>query len=136
MVRRFLLLFYPSLLLSWMFGHDILSGHLLFWVSCILVFYIFGICACSAQLSMFHMERYSRNTIIINSIINIIIIIIVVIIGISINNNIFIAIIIIIIVVVIIIIIIIIIMRRTTTMMVVILRSAFLFVCLFACLFL
>ena len=53
----------PSLLLSWMFEHDCLDrlfGHMLFWVSYMHVLY-FCICICSAQLSMFHMERHSRN---------------------------------------------------------------------------
>ena len=39
-----------------------LFGHLLFWGSYMCVFCI---CTCSAQLSMFHMERHSRNTLII-----------------------------------------------------------------------
>ena len=35
-------------------------GHILFWVSYI---HVFCICTCSAQLSMFFMERRSRNTV-------------------------------------------------------------------------
>ena len=60
----FFFFFNPSLLLSWMFEHD--------WTHAVLgVFYAyvlyFCICTCSAQLSMFHMERRSRNMLIINS---------------------------------------------------------------------
>ena len=41
-----------------MFEHPCF-GHMLFWVS---YMYVFCICTCSVQLSMFHMERCSRNT--------------------------------------------------------------------------
>ena len=47
---------YPSLLLRWMFEHDCLHTCL---QACILYFCI---CTCSAQLSIFHKERCSRNT--------------------------------------------------------------------------
>ena len=53
-----LLCFYPSLLLSWMFEHDCLDT-CCFW--CVLYFCIRIF---SAQLSMFQMERRSRNTLI------------------------------------------------------------------------
>ena len=53
---------YPYLLLSWMFGHD--WTHLL-WVSIYACVLYFCICTCSARLNMFHMERRSRNTLII-----------------------------------------------------------------------
>ena len=53
------------LLLSWMFEHNRLHtccfGCLIIY-ACVLYFCI---CLCSAQLSIFHMERRSRNTIII-----------------------------------------------------------------------
>ena len=57
----FLLLIYnPSLLLCCMFWHDCLG------TCCLGVIYAFVlhscICACSAQLSMFHVERRSRKT--------------------------------------------------------------------------
>ena len=43
------------LLLSWMFAHDCL--HTCCFESYVHAFCIFCICTCSAQLSMFHMER-------------------------------------------------------------------------------
>ena len=58
-----ILFFNLHLLLSWMFEHDCLD------TCCFGVLY-FCICTCSAQLSMFHMERCSRNTLIIIIIIN------------------------------------------------------------------
>ena len=39
-----------------------MTGHLLFWVS---YMHVFCICNCSAQLSMFHMERRPRNMLIV-----------------------------------------------------------------------
>ena len=54
---------YPSLQLSWMFEHDCLD------TCCLGVLYAsvlyVCICTCSVQSSMFHMERRSRNTLII-----------------------------------------------------------------------
>ena len=48
---------------AWMFQHDYLDTY------CLSVLYAcilhFCICTCSAQLSMFHVERRSRNTLII-----------------------------------------------------------------------
>ena len=61
----------PSLLLSRMFEHDTC------YFGCLICMY-FCICTCSAQLSMFHMERRSRNTFIIITAIIVIIIIIVI----------------------------------------------------------
>ena len=52
--------FNPSLLLSWMFEHDCLDT-CCFGCACILYFCM---CTCSVQLSMFPMERHSRNTLI------------------------------------------------------------------------
>ena len=54
----------PSLLLSWMFEHGCLDTLCLGCLIC-MRFLFFVICTCSAQLSMFHLERRSRNTIII-----------------------------------------------------------------------
>ena len=51
-------------LLNWMFQHDCLDTYCLLSVLYACVFY-FCICTCSAQLSMFHMEKRSRNTLII-----------------------------------------------------------------------
>ena len=53
---------HPSVLLSWMLEHD--WTHAVFGVlyACVLHF---SICTCSAQLSMFHVERCSRNMLII-----------------------------------------------------------------------
>ena len=53
------------LLLSWMFEHDCLDTCCFGCLIVICMFYIlFCTCTCSAQLSMFDMERRSRNTII------------------------------------------------------------------------
>ena len=52
----------PSLLLSWVFEHDWTHAVLGVLYACVLNFCI---CACLAQLSMFHMERNSRNLLII-----------------------------------------------------------------------
>ena len=65
MCNRYLSLFstlYPSSLLSWMLDVGALSsGHrAVLGVFCACVLY-FGNGTCSAQLSMFHMERHSRN---------------------------------------------------------------------------
>ena len=49
-------------LLNWMFQHDCLITYCSVLYAC--VFY-FCICTCSAQSSMFHMEKRSRNTLII-----------------------------------------------------------------------
>ena len=50
-------------LLSWMFPHDCLDTCC---VECLICMcFVFCICTCSAQLSMVHMERRSRNTLII-----------------------------------------------------------------------
>ena len=49
-------------MLSWMFQHDYLDTYCFDLYACVLHFCI---CICSAQLSMFHMERHSRNTLII-----------------------------------------------------------------------
>ena len=63
----FLFFLYPSLLLSWMLEQNCLDTCCLGCLSCMC--FVFCICTCSAQLSMFHMERRSRNrlTIIISS---------------------------------------------------------------------
>ena len=61
---------YSSLLPSWMFEHDCL-GTCLKLHTCVLYFCI---CTCSAQLSVFHTKRRSRNTLIIITTIIIIII--------------------------------------------------------------
>ena len=64
---RYLFLFlffkYPSLLFNWMFEHDCLDKCCFGCLRCMCLYYC--ICTCSAQLSMFHMERHSRNTLII-----------------------------------------------------------------------
>ena len=57
-----------------MFQHDYLDTYCFDLYACVLHFCI---CICSAQLSMFHMERRSRNTLIIIIIIIIIIMIII-----------------------------------------------------------
>ena len=49
-------------MLSWMFQHDYLNAYCFDLYACVLHFCI---CICSAQLSMFHMERRSRNRLII-----------------------------------------------------------------------
>ena len=49
-------------MLSWMFQHDYLDTDCFVCLACALYFCI---CTCSVQLSMFHMERRSRNTLII-----------------------------------------------------------------------
>ena len=51
-------------LLNWMFQHDCLDTYCFLSVLYACNFY-FCICTCSAQLSMFHMEKRSRNTLII-----------------------------------------------------------------------
>ena len=58
---------YPFFMLSWMFQHDLIT-----WtptVLSVLLLYVcvsyFCICTCSVQLSMSHMERRSRNMLII-----------------------------------------------------------------------
>ena len=48
---------------SWMFQHDYLDSYCFECLICMC--FVFCICTCSAQLSMFHMERRSRNTFII-----------------------------------------------------------------------
>ena len=53
---------YPSLLLSWMFEHDCLNTCCFGCLACVLYFCF---CACSVQLSMFHMKRRTRNMLII-----------------------------------------------------------------------
>ena len=66
--REFLLFFLnPSLLLSWMFEQDCMDTC----CSGCLYAYVLYFCCCpwSAQVSMFHTERHSRNTILINTII-------------------------------------------------------------------
>ena len=47
--------FNPSLLLCWMFDHDCLNTCCFGCLIC-----VFCICTCSAQLSLFHMERCSK----------------------------------------------------------------------------
>ena len=55
-----------SFFYAWLDVSAWLFGHLLFWVSYMHMFCIFFcICTCSAQQSMFHMERRSRNPLII-----------------------------------------------------------------------
>ena len=53
----------PFFMLRWMFQHNYLD------TCCLSVLYAcvlyFCICTCSSQLSMFHMERRSRNTLVI-----------------------------------------------------------------------
>ena len=51
-------------MLNWMFQHE-RFGHLLFLRVLYACLFYFCICTCSAQLSMFHMEKRSRNTLII-----------------------------------------------------------------------
>ena len=51
-------------MLSWIFQHDYLDTYCFECLIC-MYFVYFCICTCSAQLSMFHMERRSRNTLII-----------------------------------------------------------------------
>ena len=48
---------------SWMFQHDYLDTYCFECHICMCLYFCF--CTCSAQLSMFHMERRSRNTLII-----------------------------------------------------------------------
>ena len=55
------------LLLSWMFQHDWTPAVLSVLYACVLYFCI---CTCSAQLNMFHMERRSRNMLILLLLIN------------------------------------------------------------------
>ena len=57
--------FYPSSLPSWVFEHDCLGTCAVLGALYACVIY-FCICTCSAQVSMFPMERRSRNTIIIS----------------------------------------------------------------------
>ena len=59
--NRYIDFFNQSLLLGWMFEHDCLDTCSFGYVY---VLY-FCICTCSVQLSMFYMERYSRNKIIV-----------------------------------------------------------------------
>ena len=61
-------------MLSWMFQHDYLDTYRF---ECLIIMHVlcfsyFFICTCSAQLSMFHMERRSRNTLIVIIIINVV----------------------------------------------------------------
>ena len=51
-------------LLNWLFQHDCLDTYCFLSVLYACVFY-FSICTCSAQLIMFHLEKRSRNTLII-----------------------------------------------------------------------
>ena len=53
--------FHPPSLLSWMFGHGCLDSCCFGCVICL----CFIVCTCSAQLNMFHVERHTRNTVII-----------------------------------------------------------------------
>ena len=50
-------------MLSWMFQHDCFDACCFEYLVCMC--FVFCICTCSAQLSMFHLERRSRNTLII-----------------------------------------------------------------------
>ena len=54
--------FFFFLMLSWMFQHDYLDTYCFGLYACVLHFCI---CICSAQLSIFHMEKRSRNMLII-----------------------------------------------------------------------
>ena len=63
-ILGFLGTFFFFLLLNLMFEHDWTPAVLDVLYACVLYFCI---CTCSAQLSMFHMKRHSRNTLIIIS---------------------------------------------------------------------